>query len=318
MELEKIPFDMHELFSSCRALVMPKAVEKGIKLHFYAEPSVGKRPLGDPTRLRQVFVNLLSNAIKFTHTGMVKLFSEIVKMDENSITLHFEIKDSGIGMSKEQLDRIFEPFTQAETGTTRKYGGSGLGLAITKNIVEMMGGKLFAESTVGIGSKFSFDLTFDAIPVTEEERVEKGILLKKIDKPSFEGEVLVCEDNEMNQFVISEHLSRVGLKAIVAENGKTGVDLFKERMRSGKTQFKLVFMDIHMPIMDGFEAAAEIIKLDANVPIVAMTANVMKEDLEVYKASGMPDCLGKPFTSQELWRCLLRYFTPLGDNDIEV
>jgi len=318
MELEKIPFDMHELFSSCRSLVMPKAVEKGIKLHFYAEPSVGKRPLGDPTRLRQVFVNLLSNAIKFTHTGMVKLFSEIVKMDENSITLHFEIKDSGIGMSKEQLDRIFEPFTQAETGTTRKYGGSGLGLAITKNIVEMMGGKLFAESTVGIGSKFSFDLTFDAIPVTEEERVEKGILLKKIDKPSFEGEVLVCEDNEMNQFVISEHLSRVGLKAIVAENGKTGVDLFKERMRSGKTQFKLVFMDIHMPIMDGFEAAAEIIKLDANVPIVAMTANVMKEDLEVYKASGMPDCLGKPFTSQELWRCLLRYFTPLGDNDIEV
>ena len=311
MELEKIPFDMHELFRSCRTLVMPKAVEKGIMLHFYAEPSVGMKPLGDPTRLRQVFVNLLSNAIKFTHAGMVKLLSEITNKDDNSVAIHFEIKDSGIGMTSEQIERVFEPFTQAESGTMRKYGGTGLGLAITKNIVEMMGGTLYVESTVGIGSKFSFDLIFDTIPVTEEEKLEKNLSYKEIEKPSLEGDILVCEDNDMNKFVIREHLLRIGLNVFIADNGRVGVDMVKERMESGEKQFDLIFMDMHMPVMDGFEASSEIIKLDPNIPMVAMTANVMSEDLDVYKLSGMPDCLSKPFTSQELWRCLLKYFNPL-------
>jgi len=311
MELEIIPFDIHELFNSCRALVMPKAIEKGIMLHFYAEPSVGMRPLGDPTRLRQVFVNLLSNAIKFTHAGMVKLLSEIINTSEDSVTIHFEIKDSGIGMTSEQIEKIFEPFTQAETGTMRKYGGTGLGLAITKNIVEMMGAKLLVESTLGVGSKFSFDMVFKTIPVTDEEKYEKKMLLNDIEKPAFDGEILVCEDNNMNQFVIKEHLARIGINTILAENGKVGVEKVKERMKSGEKMFDMIFMDMHMPVMDGFEASAEILSLNVNIPMVAMTANIMAEDLEVYKASGMPDCLSKPFTSQELWRCLLKYLKPL-------
>jgi len=311
MELENIPFDIHDLFNSCRALVMPKAVEKGIMLHFYAEPSVGMKPLGDPTRLRQVFVNLLSNAIKFTHAGMVKLLSEIISTSENSVTIHFEIKDSGIGMTSEQIEKIFEPFTQAESGTMRKYGGTGLGLAITRNIVEMMGGKLSVESTLGIGSKFNFDLIFKTIPVTEEEKYEKKLLLNEIEKPTFDGEILVCEDNNMNQFVIKEHLARIGINTVIAENGKIGVEKVKERLQSGERMFDIIFMDMHMPVMDGFEASAAILSLNVDVPMVAMTANIMAEDLEVYKASGMPDCLSKPFTSQELWRCLLKYLKPL-------
>jgi len=310
MELEKIPFDMHELFSSCRALVMPKAVEKGILLHFYAEPSVGKKPLGDPTRLRQVFVNLISNAIKFTNVGMVKVQSEITKTADNSATMSFVIKDSGIGMTPEQIERVFDSFTQAESGTMRKYGGTGLGLAISRTIVEMMGGQLIVESSPGVGSKFSFELTFETIDYTEEELEKKKSYLSDISKPSLEGEVLVCEDNEMNQFVIVEHLARVGLKAVVAENGRIGVDIVKDRIRKGERLFDLIFMDIHMPVMDGFEAADEINKLNINIPMVAMTANVMNEDMDVYKLSGIPDCVGKPFTSQELWRCLLKYFTP--------
>ncbi|MCL2276421.1 MAG: transporter substrate-binding domain-containing protein [Treponema sp.] len=311
MELENIPFDIHELFNSCRALVMPKAVEKGIMLHFYAEPSVGMRPLGDPTRLRQVFVNLLSNAIKFTHAGMVKLLSEIISTSDNSVTIHFEIKDSGIGMTSEQIEKIFEPFTQGESGTMRKYGGTGLGLAITKNIVEMMGGKLSVESTLGIGSKFNFDLIFKTIPVTEEEKYEKKLLLNEIEKPAFDGEILVCEDNNMNQFVIKEHLARIGINTVIAENGKIGVEKVRERIQTGERMFDIIFMDMHMPVMDGFEASAEILNLNVDVPMVAMTANIMAEDLEIYKASGMPDCLSKPFTSQELWRCLLKYLKPL-------
>jgi signal transduction histidine kinase/CheY-like chemotaxis protein len=312
MELENIPFDMHELFTTCRTLIMPKAVEKGITLYFYVEPSIGKRPLGDPTRLRQVLVNLLSNAVKFTNTGMVKLHAALQEMGKNSITMHFEVKDSGIGMTAEQINKIFDPFTQAETGTTRKYGGTGLGLAITKNIIEMMGGILTVESTPGIGSKFSFDLTFDTIDVTDDEMFEKKIVLNELEKPVFEGEVLLCEDNAMNQQVICEHLSRVGLKTTVAENGKIGVEMVQSRREKGEKQFDLVFMDMHMPVMDGLEASSKIMKLKTGVPIVAMTANIMANDREIYKMSGMYDCVGKPFTSQELWRCLMKYFTPLN------
>jgi len=312
MELENVPFDMHELFSSCRALVMPKAVEKGIMLHFYAEPSIGRRPLGDPTRLRQVFVNLLTNAIKFANAGMVKLLSDIVNMDENTITMHFEVKDSGIGMTPEQIKRIFDPFIQAETGTTRKFGGTGLGLAITRNIVERMGGKLSVESVPGIGSKFSFDLTFKTISISEEEKYEKKAMLTEIEKPCFEGEILLCEDNEMNRMVICEHLARVGIKTVVAENGKNGINILKDRIKSGEKLFDLIFMDIHMPIMDGIDASQIIISMNLGIPIVAITANIMVEDIEIYQKSGMNEYLSKPFTSQELWRCLLKYLTPIS------
>jgi signal transduction histidine kinase/DNA-binding response OmpR family regulator len=312
MELEKIPFEMHDLFASCRTLVMPKAAEKGIPLHFYAEPSMGKRLLGDPTRLRQVFVNLLSNAIKFTNIGMIKLHASITDTSEKTITMHFEIKDSGIGMTAEQMQKIFAPFTQAESGTTRKYGGTGLGLAITKNIVELMGGTLLVESAVGVGSKFSFDLTFDTIDISDEELQEKHIVFNELEKPTFEGEILLCEDNAMNQQVICEHLARVGLKTFVADNGKMGVEMVRGRMLSGEKQFDLIFMDMHMPVMDGLEASAKIIEYNANIPIVAMTANIMSNDREIYKMSGINDCVGKPFTSQELWRCLMKYFKPLN------
>jgi len=266
MELEKIPFDMHELFTSCRTLIMPKAVEKGILLYFYAEPSMGKRLLGDPTRLRQVFVNLLSNAIKFTKVGTIKLHAAITDMSDKNVTMHFEVKDSGIGMTDEQIERIFDPFMQAESGTTRKYGGTGLGLAITKNIVEMMGGTLLVESAVGVGSKFSFDLTFDTIDITDDELLNKHIVFNDIEKPVFDGEVLLCEDNAMNQQVICEHLARVGIKTVVAENGKIGVDMIRGRLLSGEKQFDLIFMDMHMPVMDGLEAAAKIMSLQQRFP----------------------------------------------------
>ena len=312
MELEKIPFDLHELFAGCRTIIMPKANEKGIVLHFFAEPSVGKKPLGDPTRLRQVFINILSNSVKFTNSGMIKFLAEIVDASEKTITMHFEIIDSGIGMTKEQIDRIFDPFTQAETGTTRKYGGTGLGLSITKNIIEMMGGKLLVESAPGLGSKFSFNLVFDTIDIPDEELYSKKSELNEIEKPVFEGEVLLCEDNVMNQQVICEHLSRVGLKTVVADNGKKGVDLVRERKEKGEKQFDLILMDMHMPVMDGLEAAEKIFELNTGVHIVAMTANIMSENRDAYKKTGMHDCVGKPFTSQELWRCLLKFLTPVN------
>jgi signal transduction histidine kinase/CheY-like chemotaxis protein len=317
LSLKKIPFDMHELFASCRTLVMPKAVDKGILLHFYAEPSVGKKPVGDPVRLRQIFVNLLSNAVKFTNTGMVKLVSDIIRIDDKSITIHFEIKDSGVGMTPEQIAVIFEPFSKVETTTANRYGGTGLSLPITKSIIEMMGGKLSVDSTPGVGSRFSFDLTFDTIDVSMEEMFQSRIFPRELERPIFNGEVLICEDNFMKQEVIREHLTRVGLKTVIVENGLIGVEMVKSRVRKGEKLFDLIFMDMNMPVMDGLEAAVEIVKLNDKIPIVALTANIMTEDMETYKAHGITDCVGKPFTSQELWHCLLKYLTPVKQSNLQ-
>ena len=310
MELEKIPFDMHEVFTSCRTLITPRASEKGLQVHYYAEPSFGKKPVGDPTRLRQVLVNLMTNAVKFTNAGIIKLSAAVIEKTDYTIKIHFTVKDSGIGMTQEQIQKIFDPFVQAETGTTRKYGGTGLGLSITKNIIEMMGGKLSVESAPGIGSKFSFDLVFNT--VEEEEEAAPKFILSDSEKPVFEGEILLCEDNVMNQQVICEHLSRVGLKTVVAENGEVGLNIVKNRIKKGEKLFDLIFMDIYMPVMDGLEASAKIIELNAGVPIVAMTANVMANDRDLYSLNGMHECLGKPFTSHELWGCLLKYLSPLN------
>jgi len=311
MELESIPFDLSEIFASCRIVILPKALEKGLKLYFYAEPSVGKRLYGDPMRLRQVIVNLLSNSVKFTNSGMVKIHAVVKEKSDDNVTISFEVKDSGIGMSAEQLKIIFDPFSQAESGTTRKYGGSGLGLAITKNIIEMMGGTLNVESTLGVGSKFSFDIVFKSVDIDTDTDTYKYTAFKDIKKPMFKGEVLVFEDNAMNQQVISEHLERVGLKSVIAKNGKVGLDMIKSRLDNNEKLFDLILMDIHMPVMDGLEASAKITTLGIETPIIAMTANVMANDREIYNEAGMHDIVGKPFTSQELWRGLMKFLTPV-------
>jgi CheY-like chemotaxis protein len=259
--------------------------------------------------------------VKFTNKGgIVKSAATIKEVPtgvsngehSDSITIIFEVKDSGIGMTPEQLNKIYEPFMQAETGTTRKYGGTGLGLPISKNIIEMMGGKLKVESTPGVGSKFSFELTFNTV---ETGNAAPGKTITGIDNaiemPQFAGETLLCEDNQMNQQVLCEHLERVGLKADVAENGREGFNMVKRRQAKGEKPDDLIFMDIHMPVMDGIEAATLINELNTGTPIVAMTANVMSHDREQYLKIGMKDCVGKPFRAQELWRCLLKYLVPM-------
>jgi PAS domain S-box-containing protein len=304
-ELENIPFDLCELFKSCRTLVLPKAEEKGLVMHFYAEPSVGKKICGDPTRLRQILVNLLTNAVKFTNSGMVKALAVITKATKDKAVMRFEIKDSGIGMTTEQIETICDPFTQADSSVTRKFGGTGLGLAISKNFVELMGGTLNIESTVGLGSKFNFELEFDLIDDEKANLMPKQTVFDESEKPSFSGEVLVCEDNALNQQVIREHLLRVGLTVVVANNGKEGIDIIKDRL---DRPFDIIFMDMHMPVMDGLEASTRIIEMGIKTPIVALTANVMSDALLLYESSGISDTVGKPFTAKELWKCLIKYF----------
>ena len=311
VELESIPFDLRELIASCESTISPRAGEKNIELYFYAESSINTKLLGDPTRLRQVLFNLLSNAVKFTDSGAVIFFSNIVSVSKNSMTIRFEIKDTGIGMTPEQIVKVFDPFTQADISTTRKYGGTGLGLTITKNILEMMGSKLEIESAPGVGSRASFTVTFETTSECGGDS-ENETVLDLSERPMFDGIVLVCEDNHMNQQVILEHLVRVGISAEIAKNGREGVEKVKRRMIRGERQYDLIFMDIHMPEMDGIEAVNKILTMGSKTPIVAMTANIMTRDVDRYKKLGMRDYLGKPFTSQELWRCLLRHLKPVN------
>ena len=311
MELEQVPFSLHEVFTRCQSVILPPVKEKGLDLRVYAEPIVGKKLVGDPVRLYQMLMNLLSNAVKFTNEGVVK-FSALVREEyDDKALIYFEVQDSGIGMSAEQLDRVFDPFTQADSSTTRNYGGTGLGLAIVKSIVEHMGGMLRVDSAPGSGTTFGFEIMFDVVETSEDTMHREDMSF--VEKPHFDALVLVCDDNPMNQEVICEHLLRVGVQTSMAPNGLAGVAMVQERMAKGEPPYDLIFMDIFMPVMDGIEAASNIIAAGCTTPIVAVTANIMASEIEKYKKNGMPECLGKPFTSQELWRLLLKYLKPVSN-----
>ena len=316
--LEKIPFDLHEVLLNCQMTIKSKTEEKGILLFFYSEPGVEKKIMGYPIRLRQVLLNLLSNAVKFTSTGAVKLIVSLAdgetagardECKSNFIKIRFDVKDTGIGMTQDQIKTVFEPFVQADNSITRRFGGTGLGLSITKNIIELMGGNLKVESEIDKGSVFYFEIRFELADVSSDAENYKlyDNISEDMQKPNFSGEILVCEDNKLNQQVIFDHLARVGLSAVVANNGREGVNFAAERLKNGKKPFDLIFMDIHMPEMDGYEAASKITAMGIKTPIIALTANIMESSKELYTKEGMSDCLGKPFASHELWKCLAKF-----------
>ncbi|GHU94038.1 hypothetical protein FACS1894208_04450 [Clostridia bacterium] len=320
VDLENIPFSLREIFNSCRTVTGDKASGKGVNLYFYAEPTLKRKLLGDPTKLRQVLLNLLSNAVKFTNAGAVKLMVAIQNEDDDHVNIRFEVKDSGIGMTKEQIAKIFRPFVQADHSTTRKYGGTGLGLPISKKLVELMGGKLDVESAPGIGSKFAFTLKFELSgePDVTSEAVAEPVPAPGSPRPVFKGgRILVCEDNELNQEVITEHLKRLKLDAVIVDNGKKGVEETLKHRTDGEP-FDLILMDIHMPIMDGLEASQVLKKHGITTPIVAMTANVMTQDMEIYSMHGITEYLGKPFVARELWECLSKFLTRADEPEAAV
>jgi len=313
MTIEQIPFDLQEVLMQCRSEAIQSAEDKSIKMNFDFDTlsSAEKKLPGDPVRLRQIIMNLLSNAIKFTNSGSVE-FSVLKKESpDEKITLLFQVKDSGIGMTPEQIGRVFEPFSQADESFTREFDGTGLGLSIAKSLIGLMGGVLDVDSTPGIGSTFSFELSFDKIS-DETGPSEEKITFSDNEIPEFNGEILVCEDNGFNKRVICGHLSKVGVKYIVANNGKEGVDVVTARIKSGAKPFDMILMDIQMPVMDGLEASLKINELGVKTPIIALSANIMTVDLENYKSHGMAAAVGKPFTAQELWNCLAMFLPVVG------
>ncbi|QJX45486.1 PAS domain-containing protein [Hymenobacter taeanensis] len=311
LEFEQIPFNLCDSMGQALQPLVHQATEKG--LHIAGTPLRTSCPhpwvLGDPYRINQILINLFGNAVKFTPPGgHIHVVSRQVAETETTLTIECSVTDTGVGIAPALQARIFEGFTQAYADTTRRFGGTGLGLSISKALVEQMGGELRLESTVGQGSRFSFELT---LPRTAA--VAAAEAFSPFDAGALQGHrVLLIEDNEINRHVARLLLEEWGMMVDEAENGPNGLALYSTHA------YDVVLMDIQMPGMSGLEATAIIRKLPdvakASVPILALTANAFRADNERYLAAGMDACLTKPFEERDLYRELELLLRPAAVN----
>jgi two-component system, sensor histidine kinase len=329
MELERVDFDVRDAVRNVIELFDARAKEKGLLLKQNIEGSIAPFVLADPVRLKQILSNLVGNAIKFTHTGEIVISVRQLDQKSETVTLQFDVSDTGVGISDELKERIFESFTQADTSTTRKYGGTGLGLSISRELVSMMGGTLSVRSWPGQGSTFSFTIRLTRSP---KEVVEKQIGEAKKSRagqgtpslPSKDPDVLfqnrneryrilLAEDNPVNQQVILAMVNNLPLVVDVAETGREALD------KLSATIYDLVLMDCQMPEMDGYDATALLRKRESDLkkprmPVIALTANAMQGDREKCISVGMDDYLPKPFHRVDLLSLLRRWLQPDGSS----
>ncbi|MDR0656194.1 MAG: response regulator [Treponema sp.] len=318
LELENDNFNLIGLIDNIRELMMPRINEKGLEFIIILDESIPSLVRGDALRLSQILLNLLGNAVKFTNQGSITLEikSRFISPElspalpgTTKIRLDCMVRDSGIGMSSEQQNILFQPFAQADSSTARRFGGTGLGLSISKALVELMGGAITVSSEPGKGSVFAF---FVELETSENETVKEPEISPEMENRRYEGyRFLLAEDNEINQEIALAVLSDLGAQVDIANNGQEAVEAFL------KKDYSLIFMDIRMPIMDGLEAARRIRALEAErrgknreypkgIPIIAMTANAMKEDREASLAAGMNDHISKPLNITEIKKSLYR------------
>jgi signal transduction histidine kinase/HPt (histidine-containing phosphotransfer) domain-containing protein/BarA-like signal transduction histidine kinase len=303
LELEHNPFHLKTLLDNVIAPFNNIVAQKNVALHVNINPKTPMSLMGDQLRIQQILTNLLSNAVKFTEkNGTINIHVACQKeMDpEKRAEFVFSVSDTGIGMPATLLDRLFQPFTQADTSTTRRYGGTGLGLSICKRLAEMMGGKIWAESSPKIGSTFHFTIKVDQQPhaLKEEVKTEKPITFYK--QALKHKHILVVEDNPTNQEITRVMLESANIEVYIAITGQKAIDVLDKKV------FDAVLMDIQMPEMNGFQAT-KIIRKNSRLqtlPIIAMTAHALKEDEEKCLQAGMDGYLTKPINQKRLFHIL--------------
>jgi PAS domain S-box-containing protein len=310
LELDPVEFNLAESLGNIAKMMALHAHQKGLELAYRLGPEVPEFVVGDSKRLRQVLINLLSNAVKFTERGEITVNVEPESRPGDSITLHFAVTDTGIGIPHDKQLSVFEPFTQADGSTTRKYGGTGLGLAICSRLVSMMGGRIWVESEPGCGSAFHFTVHFDVVKAREATPGSVPAIPTEVPpvaahtrgKETRSLRILVAEDNQVNQALAVRLLEKRGHTVAVAADGRQALAM------SENQSFDLVLMDVQMPELDGLEATAKIREREkrtgTHLPIIAMTAYAMKRDRDRCREAGMDGYLAKPIQPQELYAAL--------------
>ncbi|MBW2567177.1 MAG: response regulator [Deltaproteobacteria bacterium] len=297
IELDEIDFDLRTTLENAADMLPVRIEEAGLELTCHIKPDVPVALVGDPVKLRQVIVNLMANAIKFTQEGQVTISVETKREEDSSVFLHFTVSDTGIGISADKVETIFESFRQADGSTTRKYGGTGLGLAISKQFVNMMGGKIWVDSELEKGSTFHFTARFQLSQGEATEVLHAKDL--SIQKAPRQLSILLAEDNPVNQKVAETMLDKRGHRVFVASNGREALETLN------KEHIDLILMDVQMPEMDGFEATELIRDREKangqHIPIVAMTAHAMTGDRERCLAAGMDSYISKPIRGEQLF-----------------
>jgi len=305
MELEEIDFEVSSLVYDITKTLRLTALQKGLDLKTDIPASLVENVVGDPGRIRQILINLISNAIKFTNAGEIKVSASVILNDAKKIGIRFEVHDSGIGISEKTLKKLFQPFTQADSTMSRKFGGTGLGLSICQRLVDMMHGKIGVTSTEHKGSVFWFEITLNKsqnINAHAIHHFEQELTSHKI------GRILVVEDNFVNQKVARTMLEKIGHRVDTVGNGLEALVALEQ------FPYDIVLMDCQMPEMDGFEAT-EIIrsgkreKIPATIPIIAMTANALSGDKERCMAAGMDDYISKPVNINSLNQTLQKWLS---------
>lgn len=302
MEIDSKPFFLRSLFDNLKSLFAQMASDKGLALNIAISPDLDKAYMGDELRLRQILTNLVGNAIKFTRRGNVSLAVTGIDTTDTIQRLHFTIRDTGVGISEEQQQHLFQAFTQGDGNITREYGGTGLGLIISQRLVNAMGGQgIHLDSQEGDGSCFSFSLPLRACTSDEVKQLENTKNNESDGLQPLQGRVLLVEDNAINQEVAQMQLHQLGLSVTLAENGQEALEALNDH------SFDLVLMDIQMPLMDGYEATRQIRQQGLQLPVISLTAAAMAEDQQLALESGMNDHLSKPIDPQQLYQVLSQW-----------
>ena len=306
LTLEQHELNLPELLRQSTDLFMATAQGKGLQLKLILAPDLPVRLTGDSLRLTQVLNNLISNAIKFTEQGSVTVKAELAEQTADTAVIRFQVTDTGIGIDINTIDMLFQPFTQADGSIVRRFGGTGLGLTIARNLVELMGGSITVSSLPGKGSSFAFTVTLDQpdpLPQLPKQQVPS---LADLAVGIRDKQILLVEDNEANQFVARQLLSRAGLQVTIANNGKEAIDQMQQK------QYDLILMDMQMPVMDGIQATLLIRQLPEGkeLPIIAMTAAASEADRDNCLAAGMNDYISKPIIATELLAKISTYLKP--------
>ena len=316
LEIESADFALGDVLDQLANLLGVAAEEKGLQLLFELPPDLPTALVGDASRLGQILLNLGNNALKFTERGRVTVAVALVERTPERATLRFEVRDTGIGMTAQACERLFQPFTQADASTSRRYGGTGLGLAICRHLVERMGGTIGVDSQPGQGSSFHFTLPFGLQPQGSPAAPSGGRQdARQNPRAGLAGtRVLLVEDNVLNQELACDLLEGAGIEVAVAADGRQALDALE------RERYDAVLMDCQMPVMDGYEATRALRQRAElkDLPVIAMTANAMAGDREKVIAAGMNDHVAKPIHVDELFAALARWVVRSGERSVDV